>query len=103
MQVYDPYNRGESNKQEGMLGGMQLCGKIFPWDAEEDFAYKRRMMRGEDSISCLQCEFLPSLDVVCVLTSDLHITFHKAINRNNVMSESVKPALGTNLPNRGRG
>ncbi|GMH90608.1 hypothetical protein TL16_g11819, partial [Triparma laevis f. inornata] len=92
IQVYDPYNRGIGDKLGGELGGMQLCGKIFPWDAEENFAYKRRMMRGEDAISCIQCEFFPSLDVICVLTSDLHITFHKAINRNNLMSESVKPA-----------
>ncbi|GMH51993.1 hypothetical protein TrRE_jg4923, partial [Triparma retinervis] len=92
VQVYDPYNRGAGDKLAGQLGGMQLCGKIFPYDCEEDFAYKRRMMRGEDKVSCIQAAFLPSLDLICVLSSDLRINFHKAINRNNVMSESVKPA-----------
>ena len=92
VQVYDPYKRGVGDKLGGELGGMQLCGKIFPWDAEEDFAYKRRLMRNEDKITCIQCNFLPSLDLIAILTSDLRISFHKAINRNNVMSESVKPA-----------
>lgn len=92
VQILDPYNRGIGDKLAGSLGGMQLCGKIFPYDCEEDFAYKRRMMRGEDYISCVQATFLPSLDLICVLSSDLRINFHKAINRNNVMSESVKPA-----------
>eukprot|EP00520_Triparma_pacifica_P008838 CAMPEP_0118634084 /NCGR_PEP_ID=MMETSP0785-20121206/1349_1 /TAXON_ID=91992 /ORGANISM="Bolidomonas pacifica, Strain CCMP 1866" /LENGTH=1801 /DNA_ID=CAMNT_0006525017 /DNA_START=72 /DNA_END=5474 /DNA_ORIENTATION=+ len=92
VQVFDPYNRGVGDKLAGALGGMQLCGKIFPHDCEEDFAYKRRMMRGEDKVSCIQAIFLPSLDLVCILSSDLRINFHKAINRNGVMSESVKPA-----------
>lgn len=35
VQVYDPYNRGVGDKLAGELGGMQLCGKIFPYDCEE--------------------------------------------------------------------
>jgi WD40 repeat protein/Ca2+-binding EF-hand superfamily protein len=74
------------------VGGMTLTARAYPADCETNIAYKRRLQRGEDALSCLSSIFLPELDVLSTLTSDLNLTFHKVTNRGSVSSESLRPS-----------
>ena len=98
VQLFTPYHKAEGKAGGGASGGknseagMHLYATVFPWDTEENFEYRRRMERGEDVIKCLKADFLPELDLICVLSSDMRMNFHKVLNKNSVSSESVKPA-----------
>jgi len=84
-------SRSRSSGNENSNKGLHLQAQVFPWDTEENFAYRRRLQRGEDALKTLRCEYLPSLNCICVLTSDLRINFHEVVNTHNINSDNVKP------------
>jgi len=74
---FDPSNskpaKGIGDKHPRMYADMPITATALPAACEANAAYRNRLLRGEDPLSCLATVYMKRHECICTVTSDLKV------------------------------